>query len=49
MKKVLTLIICVIALGLGALLGYWLSAGRTAADSANVESQTVRLLHVGEY
>jgi len=34
MKKLLTLIICVVALGLGALLGYWLSAGRTTEPAA---------------
>ena len=37
MKKLLTLIICVIALGLGALLGYWLSAG-SRSDPAPIET-----------
>lgn len=34
MKKMITLVICVIALGIGALAGYWLSAGRGNAEPA---------------
>lgn len=38
MKRWLTLIICIIALGLGALLGYWLSSGRADAETAAEET-----------
>ena len=40
MKKLITLIICVLALGLGALLGYWLSAGRDGGDNTAVETRS---------
>lgn len=35
MKRVLTIIVCVLAVGTGALLGYWVSAGRDAAEVAD--------------
>ncbi len=38
MKKLMTLIVCVLALGLGALLGYWLSAGRANAEPDEVRA-----------
>lgn len=38
MKKLITLIICVLALGLGALLGYWLSTGPDGGVTTAVET-----------
>ena len=41
MKKMLTVLVAVIALGLGALLGYWISGGSGDNSSDGIEQDVI--------